>query len=434
MDRLKFITLLAIGAVGLWFAPMSKPSVITDALKRNTTHYMLNADTVRTQDFPSYFFMPSVWISFQYENQGNPLDLDSIARLSEHNVIAPWIERTIEANRRMSEIKQRYMIAHPDRVDYNFAWLPEPPKRYYAKTDPSTMKITVEELIPVDKIEANVEPVKVGKTHWLHGFKGSLQFSQAYISPNWYQGGNNNLNMLLNAIYQVKLNPAFHPDLLFENSVQYKLGVNSAPDDSLRAYSISEELLQINSKVGVRAANRWFCSLSMLFKTQLFNGYKSNTNDLKASFMSPGELNLGLGMTYNFTREDKKLQFDASISPLSYNLKTCLNRRIDPAPFGIKPGHRAVNSFGSSAETKLSWQLTRNTSWVSRVFAFTDYEYIQGDWENTFNFELNSYFSTQIYVHLRYDSHSPRLDDSRWHHWQLKEILSFGFAYRFGII
>ena len=35
---------------------------------------------------------------------------------------------------------------------------------------------------------------------------------------------------------------------------------------------------------------------------------------------------------------------------------------------------------------------------------------------------------------MRYDTNTPRVEDSRWHKMQLKEILSFGFNYTFGMI
>ncbi len=441
---------LILALIALWVGAtsMSADSISTDtsvwrpdlsttidqALRRSTSRYLQSVDYPKCPALPSTFFMPAVWINYTYETPYEPLALDSIYGPRPERVSMPLIDGDVVRYRNMYLLVQRYMINHLDQVLYNFETLPEPPKRYYAHTDPATMKITVDEYITVDKIEADITPLQVDKRHWMHGMKGSVQFSQAYISPNWYQGGNNNLNMLLNAIYQIKLNPAYHPKLMFENTVQYKLGINSAPEDTLRDYNISEELFQINTKVGIKAARNWYYSLALLLKTQFFHSYKSNTNDLTASFMSPGELNLGLGMTYNYVSEDKRVQFDMSISPLTYNLKTCIDDRINPATFGIKEGHKTANSFGSSAEAKLAWQLARNVTWSSRLFAFSNYEYLQGDWENTFNFAINSYFSTQIQVHLRYDSHSPSIANSQWHLWQMKEILSFGFSYALGLI
>ncbi|MDE5750213.1 MAG: DUF3078 domain-containing protein, partial [Duncaniella sp.] len=316
---------------------------------------------------------------------------------------------------------------------YNEDDLPEPPKEFTAVIDPATASNVLKEVI---KTDINVEGLEqnVKKRHWLRNFNGSLQFSQAYVSPNWYQGGNNNLNALLNLFYNVKLNPSYHPKWIFENTFQYKLGVNNAPDDKLRDYSISEDMLQWNMTLGYKSARRWYYSLSSQFKTQLLHNYKSNTRDLKAAFLSPGELNVGLGMTYSYQNPKKTFTFDASISPLSWNMKTCICDRMNVESYGIKQGHKVVNEIGSSAEGKLTWKLCDNISLRSRVFVFTDYDYIQSDWENTIMFDINRFLTTQIYVHARYDSSTKRVDpDSDWHKFQLKEILSFGVSYKFSV-
>ncbi|MDE6390498.1 MAG: hypothetical protein K2L26_03670, partial [Duncaniella sp.] len=90
--------------------------------------------------------------------------------------------------------------------------------------------------------------------------------------------------------------------------------------------------------------------------------------------------------------------------------------------------------IGSSAEGKLSWKMCDNISLRSRLFVFTDYGYIQGDWENTIMFDINRFLTTQIYVHARYDSTTKRPEpESEWHKFQLKEILSFGISYKFAV-
>jgi hypothetical protein len=66
--------------------------------------------------------------------------------------------------------------------------------------------------------------------------------------------------------------------------------MNNAPDDSINAYNISEDVLQLNTTFGIRAVKRWYYSFTGQFKTQLLNSYTSNTRDLKSAFLSPGEL------------------------------------------------------------------------------------------------------------------------------------------------
>lgn len=373
----------------------------------------------------NFIFLPSVFDRYDLRRAESP-------SLADPAVTDSWIDNAVNSLNRRNRFIQAYQIANPADVRYNILTLPEAPKQYIAFVDPSTASITVKEVdLTAADAQSEVEPVEVKRKNWLTCFSGLVQFSQAYNSPNWYQGGNNNLNLIINGVYKINLNPAYHPKLLFENTIAYKLAMNSAPDDSLRNYSISEDLLQINSKFGVKASKKWYYSMTLQFKTQLFNNYKTNTHTMTAAFLSPAELTLGLGMTY--ATKTARASFDASIAPLSYNLKTCTNRRVDPTSFGIEAGHRSVHQFGSNIDCKLVWNIAYNIIFTSRLTAFTDYSYIQGDWENTLAFNINRFLSTQLYVHLRYDSQGSAVDDSKWKKWQLKEILSFGFSYSFGV-
>ncbi len=375
-------------------------------------------------------FMPLIFSGYSVglpAQSVNPVDPAS-AVPAEMN----WAERAVYRDTRNNVFAQDFMIAHPELVRYNIESMPRPPKEFRMEVDPSQAKINVTEFTrDVQEMVSVAKPVELDRINWLQNFDGSLQFSQAYVSPNWYQGGNSNLNAILNLIYDIKLNQAFHPNLIFETTVQYKLGINNAPDDTIHSYNISEDLFQVNTKFGVKAAKRWYYSLTAQFKTQLLNNYKTNSNDLSAAFLSPAELNIGLGMTYNYENPRKTFNFSAAISPLSYNLRTCTNTRLDPAAFGIEEGRRSISEYGSSAELTLRWKLAYNIEYFSRLFLFTNYEYLQGDWENTITFNINKFLTTKIFAHLRYQSDALPMEDTRWHKWQFKEILSIGFSYKF---
>ena len=165
------------------------------------------------------------------------------------------------------------LYTSPDLVPYNMATMPRPPKKYVIKIDPSSEKLTVTELeqAPRTATENKAPTVEFDRINWLHTFDASLQFSQAYVSPNWYQGGKSNLNMIANLVYNIKLNQKFHPDVMFETNVAYKLGVNNAPDDTVHNYNISEDLFQINMRFGIKAMRHWYYSVNTQFKTQLLN-------------------------------------------------------------------------------------------------------------------------------------------------------------------
>lgn len=378
---------------------------------------------------PDVFFMPPVYDTYHFYT---PLSVGENVHSGKDYM--RWLEDLDVLERQMVDMRQTLYFQHPEMVKYNLAMLPEAPKQYQAVIDPSDFSISIQETVNGPANSLTIQADEIKKRHWIHAFNASLQFSQAYVSPNWYQGGNNNLNALANIYYNVKLNQEFHPNLLFETTAQYKLGINNAPDDKVHDYNISEDVFQVNTTFGVKAAHRWYYSFTGQFKTQMVNSYKSNSYELKSAFLSPGELTAGVGMTYNYTSKRKLFTFDASIAPVSYHLVTCTNDAIDASAYGIDEGKTSKSSFGSTAELKLSWKISYNIRFASRVFAFTDYDSFQADWENTLSCDINKFFTTQIYVHARYDTRTPRDPENNWHKLQVKEIFSIGFAYKFSTL
>lgn len=405
--------------------------IITITLGDSST---INFDSIQLQ--PSLMFMPLVFERQEMFNDSITFSADSMGI---NKMGFDYDTRFIDDLRRKTydERRLRYntMLYNPQIVHYNLGNLPKPPKQYEIAADPSARKLKLEKT-DTDPLAAEIvqelEVPVIKMRNWIHTIDGSLQFSQAYISENWYQGGNNNLNILGNFTWNVALNQNAHPNLLFDNTIQYKIGLSSAPQDTVRNYSISEDLLQINTKFGYKAIRNWYYSATMQFKTQIFNNYAANSNNLSASFLTPGELNLGVGMTYGTKSKNGYASFDLSVSPLSYNLKICReNDRVDPTSMGVDAGKHVKGDIGSNIEAKLTWAITPSISWTSRIYTFTNYDYVQGDWENTFNFSITKYLSTQFYLHLRFDDSTETTSD--WGNWQMKEILSFGLNYRFAM-
>lgn len=341
-----------------------------------------------------------------------------------------WLNKAQNQWKRIHDIRYRLMIDNPELVRFNESLLPKPPKEVVVEADPSKAELQVEtkdidseKFKPVDRREVKMH-------NWLHTLVASLHGTQAYISNNWYQGGENNLNLLGDFQWDCNLNQKLHPNWLFNNTLHYRVGIATAKGDSLRNYSINEDNFQFNSQLGYKAVKNWYYSATLLFKTQLLNSYVTNTRELAASFLSSGELNVGLGMTYNYKDKEGYKVFTLSIAPLSYNIKICRDIvKLDPTKFGIEAGHHTKHNFGSNIEAKFEWKITPSITWKTRFYAFTDYKYVQGDWENTLSFAVNSFLNTQIFTHLRYDKSRPWSED--WKYWQFKEILSFGLTYKF---
>lgn len=337
-----------------------------------------------------------------------------------------WL-RKMDEYEKTREMAQNYVIVnYPKLIRYNLDNLPEVPKQYIIENDPVQHVLSIKEKPLVIKNNVGKEIFKLRR--WIINFQSTIQFSQIYVSENWYQGGNSTVNLLSDQQFSIKYNDPKEQRILFENLVQWRLNINSAPDDTLRSVRISEDLFQINSKFGLKAYNQWYYTATMNFKTQFFNSYATNTNNKAAAFLSPAELNLGLGMSYQYKNDKRKFETSISLSPLSYNLQIVTAKDMDPTSFGIKSG-KSMSQYGSSFEGRIKWEFYHNMVWSCRLFYFTNYEHVQGDWENTFDFILNRFFSTRLFVHLRYDDALAL--NKELGHFQLKELFSFGFNYKF---
>lgn len=339
-----------------------------------------------------------------------------------------WLRDALAVALAQENLIYSYMIENPLEIEYAYWDLPLPP--VLLEEDRSFIAFLNKQDVPeVDPEEADIPEIEVKKKHWLHEVGALLQFSQAYVSPNWYQGGNNYLSLLFGFNWKVNLNQVYHPKYLFQSDLQYKMALTSNPSGSTHKYTIAEDNFQYNLNLGLKAAKNWFYSFNLQFKTQLLNNYASDSYERTASFLSPGDLNMGLGMSYNHTNQLKTFTYTLTISPLSYNLKTCISDKVNHENYSIPQNRKAKSEIGSNIEFHMDWNITTNISYKTRVFMFTNYKYYLCDWQNTFNFDINKFLSTQLFVHLRYDGSTE--SNTKWKKFMLREILSFGLSYTF---
>jgi len=251
-----------------------------------------------------------------------------------------------------------------------------------------------------------------------------LQFTQNYISSNWYKGGESSNSMLS----QLQLN-AYYDDkerLEFDNKLELRLGFITARSDTVHKYKPNSDMFRLSSKLGIKAIQKWYYTIYTEFNTQFFTNYKTNTNDKQSAFMSPANLILSIGMDYKLNK--KKVNVSMFISPLSYNLRYVGSNDVDPTAFGLKKDKKVLHDYGSKLQNSLKWTIIPSVVWESRFSYFTNYSKVEAEWENTFNFVLNRYLSTKLFVHARFDDGVKRKDDHSY--FQLVELLSFGLNYK----
>jgi len=260
---------------------------------------------------------------------------------------------------------------------------------------------------------------------WQHKASALAQFSQNYVSPNWYQGGNSNVAIL--GIVTGQLNYDDKKAIQWENYGEWHIGFNSVTGDSLRNLSTNDDVFKINSKLGIKAGGNFFYSTLVDFSTQFFNSYNGiNSTQMKTSFLTPVRLNVGVGLDYKY-----KKRFSLMISPVSYKyIYVKNNKNVDPNLFGIKTGERVLSEVGSSFNAILCLPLTKEIQIDSKLNFYSNYESVVVDYELVCNMMINRFMSTRISINSRYDT-SVILPPGEINKIQFKQLLSVGFSHKF---
>ena len=164
------------------------------------------------------------------------------------------------------------------------------------------------------------------------------------------------------------------------------------------------------------------------FKTQFFANYKTNTNNMISNFLSPAQIDVTLGM--DFKKNKKNYSLSLLTSPFAYTFIYIKDSEkiINTTTFNVPEGKKSVSLYGSKFTGTLHWKMFPSITWDSKLEYFTTYDNVIANWENTFNFVLNRYLSTKLFVHGRFDD-GVALTGNNHSFFQLQELLSFGINY-----
>lgn len=357
---------------------------------------------------------------------------------------------TFVRNRKREMAAHEYVEQrHPEYFRYSAYTLP----RDTVHTRIIRKHITEDNLLPViNNADFSDEsaPAKFipERRYWTSSFENTIQFSQNYISPNWNGGGNSNFNINDRQFFKYDYNK---DKIQVTNELELKINANTLPDkaDSVHSYKVNDNLLRFRTLFGYKAFDKWFYTLDISFSTQIIKNYEVNSNKLLAAFLAPMTFNSGIGMKYQLSKDlpkvrHRNVKFDVNLAPLSFNYmySRYKDANMDLARHGFKQKknleslgenenqyENVLRQIGSKIEANLTFNINRNVTWTSRFYYFTDYHRITGEWENTLNLQISRFFSTRIYLHLRYDDGVDKMDEFD-RYIQINELLSFGFNYK----
>lgn len=261
---------------------------------------------------------------------------------------------------------------------------------------------------------------------WTFGGDSYLQFLQNYVSENWYKGGESNYSMIGNVTMIANYNNK--RKLKFENKLELKLGFQTSRDDTLHKVKANNDMIRYTGKLGIQATNRWYYSLQLLAYTQFTQGLKSNDEMVYSDFMSPFNLNLGIGMDYSLDTSNKKLNGNINFSFLAFNF-LYVDRKNLASRYGVVGDHHTKEDFGSQITADIQWQITDYIKWKTRLYGYTTYKRSLIEWENTVTLNISKYISTNLFIYPRFDDAGSY--DENLGYWQFKEYMSLGFSYAF---
>ena len=286
-----------------------------------------------------------------------------------------------------------------------------------------------EKVAPVPEVPEEVAPVAVvveKPNFWKFKFDGSMQFLQNYVSDNWHKGGESNYSAVASTVFELNYND--QERVLFDNKLEMKLGFQTSRSDTVHKFKPNNDLLRYTGKLGLQAHKKWYYTLQLLAYTQFTRGLKANDKNVYSDFMSPFDLNVGIGMEYKVEALNKRLTGTLNFLPMAYNFRY-VDRLALATKYGLDEGKHTLHDFGSQLTVDLTWKMAEQISWKTRLYGFTSYKRGLIEWENLITLKVSKYISANLFLYPRFDDSGSRDDDMGY--FQFQEYSSLGLNYTF---
>jgi len=259
----------------------------------------------------------------------------------------------------------------------------------------------------------------------------SLTFSQVHFE-NWSAGGENSYS--LNGLFAASADYKTEK-MLWDNDLGIAYGFMNQDNTENRK---TDDNLEISSKLGYKAINKWYYSGLLSYKSQFAEGFEydddAGTRTLISKFMAPAYLNLALGMNYAPNKN-----FSLFIGPISGKSTFVKDDTLSHyGAFGVEPDETVRNEFGGTVKASFTKDIFKNVNLISKLEMFSNYMENAGnidvDLQVLLTLKVNKFLTTNINLHLIYDDDIKTTDDAgviSGPEVQFKELFGLGLTYKF---
>lgn len=259
---------------------------------------------------------------------------------------------------------------------------------------------------------------------WTKGGNYSFNFTQVSLT-NWSAGGQNSVS----GVTKLKLFANYKKgNTSWDNLIDLGYGLSKVEGLVIQK---NEDIIDLQSKLGIRANEKWNYSASLAFKSQFASGYSDATNTLKtSSLFAPAFMTMALGADY---KPNDKLSI--MLAPAAGKLTIVSDKDIDATTYGLTSSDATTRiEIGASIKALLNTPLAENVGLTSELGLFSNYfnnpQNIDVDWKVGINLKINDFLSAQIDTRLLYDADiiDPVDNEAKI---QFKELLGIGLNFKF---
>lgn len=298
----------------------------------------------------------------------------------------------------------------------------------------SLLSVAILLLLSVSGLNAQDTTDTEKPKYWTVKGNAALNINQVAL-VNWAAGGESTVG--INGIVNFESNYAKGKFSWYTKS-QLSYGMQKLGKQAFRK---SDDLIDVTSTLGLKAAKHWKYTLLKNFRTQFAPGFEfddeAGTKTYVSRFLSPAYLVVSPGIEYEAPKYFKVL-----ISPVSYKayIVTSDFARIKQA-FGVDSTDVITHNFGAYIRANFEAEVFKNVTLATQLELFSNYlenpQNIDIIWGTKIVMKVNDWLNVTLQTDLIYDDDIlvPKTRDDGTEYMgkgtQFRQNLAVGIGYTF---